>query len=412
MNLKIMSKRLLTIILAATFTACGAAPKDAGKSGPPSIPDVTVTRIQSHELERELRLPGELRAWQDVALHARVQGFVESISVDRGSKVRRGQVIAVLRAPEMENQRREAEAKAAAASSQLTEARARLAAIRSQRLEAEARLSTDEATYRRMKSASATPGVVAGNDLDVAAGSVEAGKARVDLYRENEKAAQAQVDALIESERALREAAGSVRNIESYLRITAPFDGTITERNAHPGDLASPAGPPLARIQMLSQLRLLVAVPEAEISGVRLGSAVPFTLPAFPGENFSGILRRSSGALEPRTRTMPVELDVANPSGRLAPGMMPELQWPTRRARPSLFVPPTAVATTTERSFVIRISNGNAEWVDVKRGAPMKIDDKDLVEVFGDLAEGDTIAVRATDELRDGSRVNVRPPSK
>ncbi|MGE0103476.1 MAG: efflux RND transporter periplasmic adaptor subunit [Blastocatellales bacterium] len=407
-----MSKRLLTIILAATFTACGAAPKDAGKSGPPSIPDVTVTRIQSHELERELRLPGELRAWQDVALHARVQGFVESISVDRGSKVRRGQVIAVLRAPEMENQRREAEAKAAAASSQLTEARARLAAIRSQRLEAEARLSTDEATYRRMKSASATPGVVAGNDLDVAAGSVEAGKARVDLYRENEKAAQAQVDALIESERALREAAGSVRNIESYLRITAPFDGTITERNAHPGDLASPAGPPLARIQMLSQLRLLVAVPEAEISGVRLGSAVPFTLPAFPGENFSGILRRSSGALEPRTRTMPVELDVANPSGRLAPGMMPELQWPTRRARPSLFVPPTAVATTTERSFVIRISNGNAEWVDVKRGAPMKIDDKDLVEVFGDLAEGDTIAVRATDELRDGSRVNVRPPSK
>lgn len=412
MNLNIMTKRLLSIILAATFTACGAAPKDAGKSGPPSIPDVSVTRVQSHELERELRLPGELRAWQDVALHARVEGFVESISVDRGSKVRRGQVIAVLRAPEMDNQRREAEAKAAAASSQLTEARARLAAIRSQRLEAEARLSTEEATYRRMKSASATPGVVAGNDLDVAAGSVEAGKARVDLYRENEKAAQAQVDALIESERALREAAGSVRNIESYLRITAPFDGTITERNAHPGALASPAGPPLARIQMLSQLRLLVAVPEAEISGVRQGSAVSFTLPAFPGEKFSGILRRSSGALEPRTRTMPVELDVSNPSGRLAPGMMPELQWPTRRARPSLFVPPTAVATTTERSFVIRINNGNAEWVDVKRGAPMKIDDKDLVEVFGDLAEGDTIVVRATDELRDGSRVNARTATK
>jgi len=412
MNLKIMLKRLLTIILAATFTACGAAPKDAEKSAPPSIPDVTVIRVQSHELERELRLPGELRAWQDVALHARVQGFVESISVDRGSKVRRGQVIAVLRAPEMENQRREAEAKAAAASSQLTEARARLAAIRSQRLEAEARLSTEEATYRRMKAASATPGVVAGNDLDVAAGSVEAGKARVDLYRENEKAAQAQVDALVESERALREAAGSVRNIESYLRITAPFDGTITERNAHPGALASPAGPPLARIQMLSQLRLLVAVPESEISGVRQGSAVPFTLPAFPGEKFSGILRRSSQALEPRTRTMPVELDVANPSGRLAPGMMPELQWPTRRARPSLFVPPTAVATTTERSFVIRISNGNAEWVDVRRGAPMKFDDKDLVEVFGDLAVGDTIAARATDELRDGSRVNARTASK
>jgi len=412
-----MLKRIIIIItVLGACAACNTSPESAqqtgGQTSLSTIPTLRVTSVRSHELERMLRLPGELKAWEDVALHARVQGFVESITVDRGSKVRQGQIIARLRAPEMENQRREAEAKAAAATSQLAEARARRSAIQAQRLEAEARLATEESTYRRMKSASATPGVVADNDLEVAAGSVEAGKARVRLYTENEKAAQAQVEALGESERALHEAALSLRNIESYLSIVAPFDGTITERNAHPGSLASPAGPPLARIQMLARLRLQVAVPEAEISGVRPGSDIRFTLPAFPGEEFSGILRRSSSALDPQTRTMAVELDVANPSGRLAPGMMPEIRWPTRRPRPSLFVPPTAIATTTERSFVIRISGDSAQWVDVRRGVSMNLDGVDLVEVFGNLSDGDVIAIRATDEIRDGSRIKTAPTGK
>lgn len=86
---------------------------------------------------------------------------------------------------------------------------------------------------------------------------------------------------------------------------------------------------------------------------------------------------------------MPVELDVNNAKGRLAPGMFPEVSWPTRRPRPALFVPPSAIATTTERSFVIRIRDGVAEWVDVKRGASMNQQGVDLIEVFGDLAPGE-----------------------
>jgi multidrug efflux pump subunit AcrA (membrane-fusion protein) len=94
---------------------------------------------------------------------------------------------------------------------------------------------------------------------------------------------------------------------------------------------------------------------------------------------------------------------VNNPSLRLAPGMLPQVSWPTRRLRPSLLVPASAVTVTTERSFVIRIWDGIAEWVDVTRDASVNQYGTDMVEVFGELAPGDRIAVRGTDELRAGT---------
>ena len=101
---------------------------------------------------------------------------------------------------------------------------------------------------------------------------------------------------------------------------------------------------------------------------------------------------------------MPIELDVANTLSRLSPGMYAEVRWPATRPRPSLFVPPSAIAATTERTFVIRIRDSKAEWVDVKRGAVMG----NLVEIFGDLSAGDQVAVRGTDELREGTQVSAK----
>jgi len=152
-----------------------------------------------------------------------------------------------------------------------------------------------------------------------------------------------------------------------------------------------------------------VPVPEANVSGIALGAKISFAVPAFPGESFIGVVKRISNALDEKTRTMPVELDVSNPNRRLAPGMVPEVIWPVSRPRPSMFVPPSAVATTTERTFVIRIRDGVTEWVDVKRGASMSDNGRDLVEVFGDLSPGEQIAARGTDELRAGTRVNAKP---
>jgi len=414
-------KRTFIVLIIATATfACSTAtrqqPAKSGASpGPAQTPTINVIEVVSQELNRQLRLPGELLPFQDVAIYAKVPGFVETIKVDRGTVVRSGQLLAQLRAPELDTQRGEAEARSRAAQSQRIEAAARAGSARAQRLEAEAKLAAEEATFQRLKAASATPGAVAGNDIEIAQRTVEASRARVQLWGENEKAAQAQLKALEENERAVGEAARTSQNIEAYLRITAPFDGVITERNIHPGSLAGtgsgPSALPMLRLQQVSRLRLVVPVPESEVAGITTGANVNFIVPAVPGEQFNGVVRRVSQSLDPKTRTMPVELDVNNPRGRLSPGMFPEVIWPARRLRPSLIVPPSAIATTTERSFVIRVREGQVEWVDVRRGAAVNQQGKDLVEVFGDLAPGDQIAARGTDELRQGTRVITKKTS-
>jgi membrane fusion protein, multidrug efflux system len=415
-------RTFIILIITAAAAACNAVQSrnqnsPTGNASPASaqLPTVNVTEVVSLELNRQLKLPGELQPFQDVAIYAKVPGFVEAINVDRGSIVRSGELLARLRAPELDTQRGEAEARSRAAQSQRIEAAARAGSARAQRLEAEAKLAGEEATYQRLKAASATPGAVAGNDIEVALRTVEASRARVQLWGENEKAAQAQLKALEENERAVSEAARTSQSIEAYLRITAPFAGVITERNVHPGSLAGtgsgPSALPMLRLQQVSRLRLIVAVPESEVTGITQGAKVNFTVPAIPGERFTGVLRRVSRSLDSKTRTMPVELDVDNAQGRLAPGMFPEVIWPARRPHPSLLVPPSAVATTTERTFVIRVREGQVEWIDVKRGVAVNQQGRDLVEVFGDLTAGDLIAARGTDELRAGARVVAKKAS-
>jgi RND family efflux transporter MFP subunit len=369
------STAVLWLAIGAAAQRAGAPPQPAA-AGDSTHPTVNVTSVVARSLDRPLALPGDLIAYQDVEIRAKVSGFVDSISVDRGSSVRRGQVMALLVAPELAAQRAEAEA--------------RIQSARSQRLEAEAKLAADDATFQRLKTAAATPGVVAGNDVNVAEKTMEAGRARVDQWRQNEQAA--------------RDAAKGVSELESYLRITAPFDGVVTERNVHVGSLVGPSTPPILRVQQVARLRLVVSVPETAVGGVEQGEIVNFTVPAYPGEMFTGRVARPGRALDPKTRTMPVELDVTNPSGRLAPGMFAQISWALRRGRPSLFVPATAIATTTERTFVVRVRDNQAEWVDVKRGSSMD----QLVEVFGPLQNGDTIAVRGTDEIRQGMRVTPK----
>src|SRR5258708_40329397 len=101
---------------------------------------------------------------------------------------------------------------------------------------------------------------------------------------------------------------------------------------------------------------------------------------------------------------MAVEVDVVNKNGHLVPGMYPTVSWPVRRNKPSLLLPPTAVASNSERTFVIRVQNGVAEWVNVKKGAPSG----DLLEVFGPLEADDVVLRRATEEIHPGARLNVQ----
>jgi RND family efflux transporter MFP subunit len=182
----------------------------------------------------------------------------------------------------------------------------------------------------------------------------------------------------------------------------------VTERNVHPGALVGPSsgegGTPLLRLVDRRRLRLVVPVPEAYSAEMRAGAEISFTVSAYPGQSFSGKIARIAQALDVSTRTMAIELDVANSDGRLAPGTFCQVRWPVRRSGPSLFVPSASVAATTDRTFVIRIRNGKTEWVDVRTG----LTSGPLVEVFGDLKAGDEVAGRGTDELRPGTDVRPR----
>src|SRR5215510_7014473 len=144
MSRKLMIRAAALMMAAIGLTSCSGGQRPqaqaAQSSTPAQAPTVTITTVESRELNRQVRLPGELQAYQDTAIYAKVPGFVEVISVDRGSVVKQGQLLARLRAPELETQRSEADARARAALSQRVEATSKVSGIRAQRLEAEAKL--------------------------------------------------------------------------------------------------------------------------------------------------------------------------------------------------------------------------------------------------------------------------------
>jgi RND family efflux transporter MFP subunit len=337
--------------------------------------------VVSKPVSRTVELPGEFLPFLTVSLHARVPGYVERVLVDRGSMVKQGDLLAEMSAPEM--------------SAQITEAESKVQAFEADRLQAAAQLAAAQSTYEGLKKAAETPGAIAGNELIQAEKQVDAAKALLNSRQQAGKAAESAVR--------------SLRDLLAYLKISAPFEGVVTDRMVHPGTLVGPGNDvALLVIQQVSHLRLVVPVPEEDVSGITNGASVPFQVPAWPERTYSGTIARISRALDQKTRTMAVELDVMNRDGALAPGMYPTVKWPVRRSRPALFVPKTSVVTTTERTFVIRDQSGKAEWVDVKKG----VTDGDLVEVIGNLKPGDRVVRRATDEIREGTQIQVAAKAK
>jgi RND family efflux transporter MFP subunit len=303
--------------------------------------NIEFTPVISKAVSGFVELPGEFQPYLSVTLYSRVAGFVENVLVDRGSIVKQRDLLVELSAPEMK--------------AQIAEAESKVRAAEADRIQAEAQAAAAQSTLDRLTEAAKTPGAIAGNELVLAEKQVDAQKALVDSRRQSSRAAQAAVDAL--------------KTMESYLKITAPFDGVVTDRLVHPGALAGAnTNSPLLIIQQVSKLRLTVAVPEENVGGIVHGTNVVFKVPAYPERTFSGTVARMARSLDAKTRTMPVELDVINKDGALAPGMYPSVTWPVRSSQAALFVPKTSVVTTTERTFVIREKSGKAEWVDVRKG--------------------------------------------
>jgi RND family efflux transporter MFP subunit len=347
--------KLRSTVTCLLFVAC--TPRAEGDSaGAPSesasgVQSVEVVPVVSRQPDTSTHLEGELAPYEAVSLFSKVAGFVSKVDVDRGSVVRNGQVLIVISAPE----------------------------LGAQRAEAEAKLQADRSTFERFKAASQTPGAVAGHELELQEASVRADEARVQ----------------------------SLRTLEQYLVVRAPFDGVITERAVHPGAFVGAATAdrtPMLRIEQVARLRLTVAVPERFVGEVAEGTTATFTVSTWPGEKFSAVAKRISHSVDPRTRTMAVELDVDNEAGRLTPGMFVNVEWPLKRPSETLWVPPGAVVQSTERTFVVRVRGGSVEQVPVQRGTVTP----SLAEVFGSLQAGDMVARRGSEELRPGMRVETR----
>ncbi|MBX9689749.1 MAG: efflux RND transporter periplasmic adaptor subunit, partial [Candidatus Obscuribacterales bacterium] len=237
---------------------------------------------------------------------------------------------------------------------------------------------------------------------------VNADQERVNAWQKNVEAAEKQLRVRKEGLAAAISGAKNYKDINDYLTIRAPFDGYVTDRNMHVGSFVGPRGqdayPPIVHVQQLDLLRIITPVPEVVVSGVEPGAKVEFTVSSHPGERFVGTVARIGNYLEQKTRTMPVELNYWNRDGRIMPGMFCEIYWPTKRKHSSFFVPATAVnSTSTLETFVDRVNSKNEiEWVKVKRGQLMG----EMVEIFGDVQEGDRVTIKGDDSLKPGTKVN------
>jgi membrane fusion protein (multidrug efflux system) len=377
---------LLVALGGVALTTAGCNSSDKGGGATPAAAanaptGVSTVAVVSKRLSTTIALPAQLEPYEQVDIFPKVTGFVEAVTVDRGSRVKTGQVLVKMTAPELVSQRSQAEAAVRAAESQLATAKAKLA--------------SDQGTYEHMQAAAKTPGVLAENDVAVAGQTVSADKGLVDAAEQNIAAA--------------RDSLKAVSQQEAYLTVTAPFAGVVTTRNLHPGALIGPASGgggamPILQIVDDRRLRLVVPIPEAQVGNMKKGQPVSFTVPAWPGQTFKAPIARIAEALDEKSRTMPVELDVKNSDGRLAPGSFATVIWPLDRGYPTLFVPTTAVTNDQQHTFVIRVRNDQAEWVTVKTGETVNGE----VEVFGDIAAGDQVVKLATDAIHSGDTVRVQ----
>jgi membrane fusion protein (multidrug efflux system) len=356
-----MQKKLLystSLVLSILYlSSCGGSKeKTTTETGKVQRKTIHLTK---NELSRGIRLPGELKAFQEVDLYAKVNSYVKEVLVDRGSKVKQGQELILLDAPELD--------------AQYSEAREKLKSR-------EAIFNSTTSYYRRLVTTSHTPGTVSANDLEQASSKMLSDSSEMS------------------SAKAAFQAISDLRN---YLTVRAPFDGIISERNVHPGAYAGPAGKgsdmPMLRLEQEGRLRLVVAVPEIHTGSLNPLEEVQFQVKAFPSDTFKAQIKRLSGKLDLKTRSELIEIDVENKDGRLLPGMYAEVEMGVTRNAAAFVVPVSAVFTNTEGIFLIRVNKGTAEWVPVRKGN----ETNGKVEVFGAIYDQDEILEVASDQIRN-----------
>jgi len=376
-TMNIQKNKLIIVITAlvigtAFLSSCGESKKDkeeqeqtVEQENALDTPTVSLAKAQKGKLTSQITVPGELQAYQQTDLYAKVSGYVKTLLVDIGSQVHQGELLAVLEAPEI--------------NSQLEEAKSHI-------LQAKAIYFADKATFDRLYNTSKTPGTISENDLEQAQAKKSSDSANVEAAKSAYKAVAANLN---------------------YLQIRAPFDGVITSRGVNLGTYVGPGSAAtnqsIFRLEDHNRLRLVISVPENFTGGLNDKDQVTFTIRELQGEKFTARVVRLAGALDNTLRSERLEMDVYNTNKKLLPNMYADVNVPLPQTDSAFIVPKTAVVTSTEKVFIILVKDGKTQWVDVQKG----LEAGDNMEVYGKINVGDQIVVNASEEIRDGLPVKI-----
>jgi len=371
-------------VLAAALLA-GTVPRvarqrrlaDAAAAVAVTLPTVSVTTVTHDTSPSSVSLPGALTAVQTAAIYARTPGYVRRRYVDIGSRVRAGQLLADIDAPDLDQQ--------------VAQARGVVFQTRAAQQLAQANL----VRWRALAVDSA-----------VTAQEVDQMQAAFNEAVANSNSAEANLQRLVQ--------------LQVYERVVAPFAGVITARNVDAGTLVGTAGGvsgtltaatgsapgSLFTLVQTDTLSVYVTVPEDNAAAVAIGKPAVVTVPALPGDTLLGRVARTAGALDATARTLLTEVRVANPTGAFLPGMYAQVQLVLGAGTPPLRVPATALVIRDGPPQVVTVGpDSTVRYQTVTIGRDLG----SWVEVTGGLAEGSVVVVNPADDLRDRARVRVVP---
>jgi RND family efflux transporter MFP subunit len=390
------------LLILGAFSGCG---KSHGSSKPAASNQnlVPVVKVERKDLSSTLQIASEFQPYQQIDVYAKVSGYVQKLNINWGTHVKQGELMAVLEVPELQQQLREDEAG-------LRRSENELARAQQEQVRVESDYDVTHVTYTRLEGVWKTqPGLISREDLDVAHGKDSEANASV-------SAAKAALRAAEQGLAAAKATLGRDQAMFAYARISAPFDGVVTQLNAYTGALL-PAGTSrsqgdlsLCRLSQNNLLRLVIPVPERSVEDVHIGDSIAVEVSTL-NKTFQGKVVRFSDQIDTSTRTMHTEIDVPNPKYILVPGMYAWVKLPIHTVAKALVVPIQAVQTSSEsQGSVMVVQDGNTlQRRDVTLGLRTSTD----VQVVSGLQENEMVIFGEQSQYKPGDHVNpkiVQPP--
>ena len=383
------------VVLPAASTGCSRSRAAAAATASQRL-TVAVARVERADLSEALTLAAEFRPFEEIDLHAKVAGYLKAIYVDVGSHVTAGQLLAVLEIPELQDEARQDEANIQRAAEEINRARADLDRA------ASAHELAHLGSTRLAGVRQARPNLVAQQEIDDATVKDRIAEAQVATATASLAAAEQQLAVA-------RAVANKTRTLTDYTRIVAPFAGVVTHRYADTGAMiqagisSQTQALPIVKLSAIDLLRLTIEVPESAVAHVRIGAPVEIRVDALR-RTLAGTVARFSDKVNPDTRTMATEVDVANPDRTLVPGMYASASLALAGAKGVLAIPVQALDRSEDATSVLVVDRGAIARRDVGLG----LQAPDRVEIVSGLAEGEMVVVGNRSQLRPGLAVAAR----